>query len=46
MLDILFATKEVAEGTVSVRKEGADAGTMKVEDFIAWFKAEVARELA
>jgi threonyl-tRNA synthetase len=42
----IVGEKEVAEGTVSVRKEGADAGTMKVEDFIAWFKAEVARELA
>ena len=29
----------------SVRREGADAGTMKVDDFVAWFKAEMAKEL-
>ena len=43
---VIVGEKEVAEGTVSVRREGADAGTMKVEDFITWFKAEVAKELA
>ncbi len=42
----IVGEKEVADGTVSVRREGADAGTMKVEDFITWFKAEVAKELA
>ena len=42
----IVGEKEVAEGTVSVRREGADAGAMKVEDFITWFKAEVAKELA
>lgn len=41
----IVGEKEVADGTVSVRREGADAGTMKVDDFIKWFKAEVAREL-
>lgn len=41
----IVGEKEVADGTVSVRREGADAGTMKVDGFIKWFKAEVAREL-
>ncbi len=41
----IVGEKEVADGTVSVRREGADAGTMKVDDFIKWFKGEVAREL-
>lgn len=41
----IVGEKEVADGTVSVRREGADAGTMKVDDFIKWFKAGVAREL-
>lgn len=41
----IVGEKEVADDTVSVRREGADAGTMKVDDFIKWFKAEVAREL-
>lgn len=41
----IVGEKEVADGTVSVRRKGADAGTMKVDDFIKWFKAEVAREL-
>lgn len=41
----IVGEKEVADGTVSVRREGADAGTMKVDDFIKWFKAEVAKEL-
>ena len=43
---VIVGEKEVADGTVSVRREGADVGTMKVDDFIAWFKAEVAKELA
>ncbi len=43
---VIVGEKEVADGTVSVRREGVDAGTMKVEDFITWFKAEVAKELA
>ena len=43
---VIVGEKEVADGTVSVRREGADVGTMKVDDFIAWLKAEVAKELA
>ena len=42
---VIVGEKEVADGTVSVRREGADAGTMKLDDFVKWFKAEVAREL-
>jgi threonyl-tRNA synthetase len=43
---VIVGEKEVADGTVSVRRDGADAGTMKTDDFIAWFKAETAKELA
>lgn len=42
---VIVGEKEVAGGTVSVRREGADAGTMKLDDFVKWFKAEVAKEL-
>ncbi len=43
---VIVGEKEVADGTVSVRRDGVDAGTMKTDDFIAWFKAETAKELA
>ena len=42
----IVGEKEVEEGTVSVRKEGADAGVMKVEEFVEWLKAQMASELA
>jgi len=42
----IVGEKEVEQGTVSVRKEGADAGVMKVEEFVAWLKAQMASELA
>ena len=42
---VIVGEKEVADGTVSVRREGADSGTMKLDDFVKWFKAEVAKEL-
>ena len=42
---VIVGEKEVADGTVSVRREGADAGTMKLDDFVKWFKVEVAKEL-
>lgn len=42
---VIVGEKEVADGTVSVRREGADAGTIKLDDFVKWFKAEVAKEL-
>lgn len=42
----IIGEKEVAEGTVSVRKEGADAGTMKIDDFLEWLRATIAEELS
>ena len=42
----IVGEKEVEQGTVSVRKEGADAGVMKVEEFVAWLKDQMAQELA
>ena len=42
---IIVGEKEAAEGTVAVTREGVDAGTMKAEEFVTWFKAEVAKEL-
>ena len=43
---VIVGEKEVAEGTVSVRREGADAGSMSVDGFIEYFKAAVAEELS
>jgi len=43
---VIIGEKEVADGTVSVRRGGEDAGTMKVDGFISWIKAEIAKELA
>ncbi len=42
----IVGEKEVAEGTVSVRREGTDTGSMKLDDFVSWFKAAMAEELA
>ena len=42
---IIVGEKEAAEGTVAVTREGVDAGNMKAEEFVTWFKAEVAKEL-
>ena len=42
----IVGEKEVEQGTVSVRKEGADAGVMKVEEFVEWLKTQMAEELA
>ena len=42
----IVGEKEVEQGTVSVRKEGADAGVMKVEEFVTWLKAQMASELS
>lgn len=36
---VIVGEKEAAENMVSVRHEGADKGSMRVEDFIAKFKA-------
>ena len=43
---VIVGEKEMAEGTVSVRYEGVDQGSMKVEDFIARFTASVASNSA
>lgn len=42
----IVGEKEVAEGTVSVRCEGADKGSMKVDEFVNWFSEAVRAELA
>ncbi|MBQ0144860.1 MAG: threonine--tRNA ligase [Bacteroidales bacterium] len=42
---IIVGEKETAEGTVSVTREGTDVGAMKAEEFVSWFKAEMAKEL-
>ena len=42
----IVGEKEVAEGTVSIRREGVDQGSMSVEQFIQYIKAAVAEELA
>ena len=42
----IVGEKEVAEGTVSVRREGVDQGSMTVEQFIEYLKSAVAEELA
>jgi len=43
---VIVGEKEAAEGTVSVRREGTDQGSMSVDNFINYFKAAVAEELA
>ena len=42
----IVGEKEVADGTVSVRREGVDQGTMTIEQFVEYIKAAVAEELA
>ena len=42
----IVGEKEASEGTVSVRREGVDQGTMTVEQFIKYINAAVAEELA
>ena len=42
----IVGEKEVADGTVSVRREGADAGTMSLENFVKYIQSAVAEELA
>ena len=38
--------KEASEGTVSVRREGADQGAMTVEQFVQYINSAIAEELA
>ena len=42
----IVGEKEVESGAVSVRLEGADAGVMGLDEFVAWLKARMASELA
>ena len=42
----IVGEKEVAEGTVSIRREGADQGSKSVEEFINYLKAAIAEELS
>ena len=43
---VIVGEKEVADGTVSVRQEGIDKGTMTIDGFMDFFKASVAEELS
>ncbi len=43
---VIVGEKEVADGTVSVRMEGVDKGSMTIEGFIDFYKAAVAEELS
>ena len=42
---IIVGEKELSEGTVSVRLNGADAGSRTTEDFVVWFRDAVREEL-
>ena len=42
----IVGEKEASEGTVSVRREGADQGTMSVEQFVNYIKTAIAEELS
>ena len=42
----IVGEKEAAEGTVSVRREGVDQGSMTAEQFVEYIKAATAEELA
>ena len=43
---VIVGEKEVADGTVSVRQEGIDKGSMTIDGFLDFFKAAVAEELS
>ena len=43
---VIVGEKEATEGTVSVRREGVDQGSMSVDNFVNYLKAAVAEELA
>ncbi len=42
----IVGEKEATEGTVSVRREGVDKGSMSAEQFVEYIKSAVAEELA
>jgi threonyl-tRNA synthetase len=41
----IVGEKEATEGTVSVRREGVDQGSMSAEQFVEYLKAAQAEEL-
>ena len=43
---VIVGEKEIADGTVSVRQEGIDKGSMTIDGFLDFFKAAVAEELS
>ncbi len=43
---VIVGEKEVADGTVSVRQEGVDKGTMTLDGFKEFFQAQLAEELS
>ena len=43
---MIVGEKEVADNTVSVRREGVDQGSMTVEGFIKYIQDAVKEELA
>ncbi|MBR1574233.1 MAG: threonine--tRNA ligase [Bacteroidales bacterium] len=43
---IIVGEKEQGEGTVSIRYWGEDKGSMKTEEFVAWFRNAVQEELS
>ena len=42
----IVGEKEASDGTVSVRREGVDQGSMSADEFVKYFKSAVAEELA
>ncbi|MBO6170094.1 MAG: threonine--tRNA ligase [Bacteroidales bacterium] len=43
---VIVGEKEASEGTVSVRREGVDQGSMTVEQFVQYINSAIAEELA
>jgi threonyl-tRNA synthetase len=44
---LIIGEKEAENGTISVRKQGeGDKGTMKIDEFISFIKAEIKKEIA
>ena len=41
----IVGEKEAADGTVSIRKDGENAGTMAAEEFVKYIKSAIAEEL-
>ena len=42
----IVGEKEASEGTISVRREGVDQGSMSAEQFVEYIKSAIAEELA